>query len=164
MTSYKIHILGKWTIKEKFQKIRQLHIFFIKPKLDMGLFVDFCAFTWIWLNLPDQNLELFGFNVQNNFMIWSGKSEIKFWFNRRKYWGVSYFFSCITEIKRKSLSKHICQLILIIDYLFSFFRVQIMRELPIFGWNFDLSELLILKTIAKNCVRNSLMPSLNLVV
>ena len=39
----------------------------------MGLFVDFCAFTWIWLNLPDQNLELFGFNVQNNFMIWSGK-------------------------------------------------------------------------------------------
>ena len=34
--------------------MRQLHIFSIKPKLDMGLFVDFCVFTWIWLNLPDQ--------------------------------------------------------------------------------------------------------------
>ena len=29
----------------------QLHIFSIKPKLDMGLFVDFCVFT-IYLFLP----------------------------------------------------------------------------------------------------------------
>ena len=32
----------------------------------MGLFVDFCLFTWIWLDLPDQNLKLFCFDVQNN--------------------------------------------------------------------------------------------------
>ena len=27
--------------------------------MDMELFVDFCVFNWIWLSLPDQNLELF---------------------------------------------------------------------------------------------------------
>ena len=32
----------------------------------MGLFVDFGLFTWIWLDLPDQNLKLFCFDVQNN--------------------------------------------------------------------------------------------------
>ena len=49
------------------------YFFSIKPKIDMGLFVDFCVFTWIWLNLPDQNLKLFCFDVQNNFMFQSGK-------------------------------------------------------------------------------------------
>ena len=31
--------------------MKQLYILSIKPKFDMGLFVDFCVFTWIWLNL-----------------------------------------------------------------------------------------------------------------
>ena len=53
--------------------MKQFYILSIKPKLDMGLFVDFCVFTWIWLNLPDQNLRLFCFDVQNNFMFTSGK-------------------------------------------------------------------------------------------
>ena len=58
--------------------VRQLYIFSIKPKLDMGLFVDFCVFAWIWLNLPDQNLELLCFDVQKNFMFPSGKfSQVK---------------------------------------------------------------------------------------
>ena len=46
----------------------------IKPKLDMGSFVDFCVFTWIWLNLPDQNLKLFCRSKQNNFMSTSCKN------------------------------------------------------------------------------------------
>ena len=49
--------------------MRQLHIFSIKPKLDMRLFVDFCVFTWIWLNLPDRNIRLFWTSKQNNFRL-----------------------------------------------------------------------------------------------
>ena len=60
--------------------MRQLHIFSVKPKLDMGLFVDFCVFAWIWLNLPDQNLKLFCFDVQNSFMFRSDKfSQMDKW-------------------------------------------------------------------------------------
>ena len=38
----------------------------IEPKLDMGLFFDFFVFTWVWLNLPDQNLDVWCLDVQNN--------------------------------------------------------------------------------------------------
>ena len=39
----------------------------------MRLFVDFCVFTWIWLNLPDRNLKLFWTSIQNKFRFWSVK-------------------------------------------------------------------------------------------
>ena len=46
------------------KKIWDSSIFFsIKPKLDMRLFVDFCAVTNFWLNLLDLNLKLFCFDV-----------------------------------------------------------------------------------------------------
>ena len=38
--------------------MRQLHIFSIKPKVDMRLFVDFCVFPCFSLNLPELNLKL----------------------------------------------------------------------------------------------------------
>ena len=40
----------------------------------MGLFVDFLCF---YLNLTNQNLKLFCFDVQNNFMFRSGKFSQK---------------------------------------------------------------------------------------
>ena len=57
--------------------MRQLHIFSVKPKLDMWLNVDFCVLLRFYLNLPDLNLKLFGFDVQNK------QSHVKFWFNRK---------------------------------------------------------------------------------
>ena len=90
--------------------MRQLHISSIKPILEMGLHVDFCVFTWIWLNLPDQNLKLFCFDIQDNFtrQIQSNlckntelnkQSCVEFRFNRKKYGAVLYSFSCITAFQ-----------------------------------------------------------------
>ena len=59
--------------------MRQLHIFsIIKPKLDMGLFVDLCLFT-----NSGKNTEI------------KKQSHVKFGFNRKKYGAVSYLLSCI---------------------------------------------------------------------
>ena len=46
---------------------RQLHIFSIEPKLDMGLFIDFCVSPGFFLNLPELNLKLFWTAEKNNF-------------------------------------------------------------------------------------------------
>ena len=66
-------IFKKWgiqTLRYSLINRRQLHIFSIKPKLDMRLFVDFPRFS---LNLPELNLKLFSSAVQNNFRFSSGK-------------------------------------------------------------------------------------------
>ena len=47
--------------------MRQLHIFSVKPKLDMRLFVDFCVFPRFSMNLPELNLKLFWTAEENNF-------------------------------------------------------------------------------------------------
>ena len=62
---------------------RQLHIFSIKPKLDMQLFVDFYVFTRFWLNLSDRNLKLFWTSKQNNFRFRSSKFSQK-WVKTQK--------------------------------------------------------------------------------
>ena len=69
-------------------KTRQLHTFSIKPKVDVWLFVDFCVFS---LNLPDLNLKLFCFDVQNSFRFRSVKNtkinkqlHVRVWFDRKK--------------------------------------------------------------------------------
>ena len=46
----------------------------IKPKLDMGLFVDFCVFTCFYQFLHDVLIKLLCFDLQNNFMITSCKN------------------------------------------------------------------------------------------
>ena len=51
--------------------------FSIKPKLYMRLFVDFCVFPRISLNLPELNLKLFSSAFQNNFRFSSGKFNEK---------------------------------------------------------------------------------------
>ena len=56
---------------------RQLHIFSIKPKLDMQLFVDFYVSTRFGLNLSDRNLKLFWTSIQNNFRFRSRKFSQK---------------------------------------------------------------------------------------
>ena len=46
----------------------------------MGLFVDFCVLPGFSLKLPDLNLKLFCFDVQNNFrsnQVNSGKNKVK---------------------------------------------------------------------------------------
>ena len=73
----------------------------------MGLLVDICFF----LNLPDQNVKLFCFDVQNNFMFRSGKfSQIKVKTQKstnnrmssfgliEKYGAVSYLLSCTYQL------------------------------------------------------------------
>ena len=40
----------------------------LKPKLDIGLFVDFAEFPWIPQFLHDVLIKLFSFDLQNNFM------------------------------------------------------------------------------------------------
>ena len=57
----------------------QLHIFSIRPKLYMRLFVDFCVLPLFYLNLPDLNLKLFWTSKQNNFRFRSGtgKNQVK---------------------------------------------------------------------------------------
>ena len=67
---------------------RQLHIFSIKPKLDMQLFVDFYVFTRFWLNLSDRNLKLFWTSKQNNFRFRSRKFSQK----GVKMWSCLIFF------------------------------------------------------------------------
>ena len=62
---------------------RQLHIFSIKPKLDMQVFVDFYVFTRFWLNLSDRNLKLFWTSKQNNFRFRSSKLSQK-WVKTQK--------------------------------------------------------------------------------
>ena len=44
-----------------------INIFFLLNQNLTWLFILFCVFAWIWMNLPDQNLKLFCFDVQNNF-------------------------------------------------------------------------------------------------
>ena len=73
----------------------------IKPKLDIGLFVEFCVFTCFYQFLHDKIV------LQIKTKQWShhaktGKnteinkqSDVKFWLNWRKYGTVSYSFSCI---------------------------------------------------------------------
>ena len=61
----------------------------IKSKLDIGLFVDFCAFTCFYQLLPDVIIILFCRSKQNNFMITS------FWLNGTKFEAVPYLLSCI---------------------------------------------------------------------
>ena len=93
--------------------MRQLHIFSIKPKLDVWLLVDFCVFPRFYLNLPELNLKLFWTSEGNNFRFSSGKylkrktgknteinnqSQVKFWFNRKKPGAVSYLLSCIDNL------------------------------------------------------------------
>ena len=51
--------------------MRQLQI---KPKLDIGLFVDFCVFTCFCQFLHDMIIKLFCFDLQNNIMITSSKN------------------------------------------------------------------------------------------
>ena len=46
----------------------------IKPKLNMGLFVDFCVFTCFYQFLHDVLIKLFCFDLQNNFMSTSCKN------------------------------------------------------------------------------------------
>ena len=48
----------------------------IKPKLDMGLFVDFCVFTCFYQFLHDVLIKLFCFDLQNNFMSTSCKNQL----------------------------------------------------------------------------------------
>ena len=55
----------------------QLHIFSIKSKLDMRLFVNFCVSPRFSLNSPELNLKLFSSAVQNNFRFSSGKVREK---------------------------------------------------------------------------------------
>ena len=50
------------------------YFFSIKPKLDMGFFVDFCVFTFYpFLTEFAWSLKLYCFDVQNNFRFRSGK-------------------------------------------------------------------------------------------
>jgi hypothetical protein len=55
----------------------QLQLFPIKPKLDTGLFVDFCVFTGYYQFLHDVIIKLFCFDLQNNIMITLCKKLIK---------------------------------------------------------------------------------------
>ena len=55
---------------------RQLHIFSIKPKLDMRLFVDFCVFLCFSLNLPELNLKLFK-TISGLAQVNSGENGVK---------------------------------------------------------------------------------------
>ena len=57
--------------------MRQLHIFSIKPKLEMRLFVSFCVLPRFSLNLPDLNRKLLWTSNQNNFWFKSGKFREK---------------------------------------------------------------------------------------
>ena len=56
---------------------KQLHIFSIKPKLDIRLFVYFCVFPRFSLNVPELNLKLFWTAEKNNFRFSSGKFREK---------------------------------------------------------------------------------------
>ena len=51
----------------------QSKFYSIKPKLEMGLFVDLAEFTCFCLFLHDVIIELFHRSKQNNFRFWSGK-------------------------------------------------------------------------------------------
>ena len=63
----------------------------IKPKLDIELFVDLAEFPYSYQFLHDVIIKLFCFDLQNNFMITTGKtgknteinkqSDFKFWLN-----------------------------------------------------------------------------------
>ena len=60
--------------KVQLDKYEVAPIFFsIKPKLDVGLFVDLAEFTCFYQFLHDVIIELFCFDLQNNFMITSCK-------------------------------------------------------------------------------------------
>ena len=59
----------KTRMKYRFMNMKQLHILFNKPKLDIGLFVDFCVFTYFYKFLHHVILKLFCSDLQNNFMI-----------------------------------------------------------------------------------------------
>ena len=82
----------------------------IKPKLDMGLFVDFCVFTCFYQFLHDVLIKLFCLDLQNN-----KQSHVKFWLNWRKYRTVSYSFSCTYTI------------IFIKRFLFNFCLIHVIR-------------------------------------
>ena len=47
--------------------------FWIKLKYDDGVFVDFCASTSSYLNLPSAIIKLFWKWKQNSFIIWTGE-------------------------------------------------------------------------------------------
>ena len=70
--------------------MKQLYILSIKPKLDMGLFVDFCVFTWIWLNLPDQNLKLFLFFMFRTMLCSDQANSVKFRWRNRNHWKIAF--------------------------------------------------------------------------
>ena len=56
-------------------KIGDSYIFSaLKPKLDIGLFVDLAEFPWILQFLHDVIMKLFCFDLQNNFLITSCKN------------------------------------------------------------------------------------------
>ena len=80
----------------------------IKAKLDIGLFVDFCVFTWFYQFLHDVDHKMVLFwsaeQLYDHIMqklVKTGKSteinkqsHIKFWLNWIKYGAVSYSLSC----------------------------------------------------------------------
>ena len=94
--------------------MRQLHVFSIKPKHDMRLFVDFYVFYHFSLNLPELNLKLFYSADQNNFRFISGKFRGKhrnqqtiscqIFAQLKNYGAVCYLLSCNIPIVSASFS------------------------------------------------------------
>ena len=62
----------------------------MKPKLDMGLFVDLAEFTSFYQFLHDVIIKLFRRSKQNNFMSKPCKNHVKFWVNWIEFGVVSY--------------------------------------------------------------------------
>ena len=104
----------------------------LKPKLDIGLFVDFAEFPWIPQFLHDVIIKLFCRSKQNNFMIISCKngyktgkfskinkqSDVKFWLNWIEFGAVSYVLSCKeVSFSRENFSGTGCILDTIQDFL-----------------------------------------------
>ena len=99
--SFAIHFSRIWFFPVQLNEWESYIFSPIKPKLELGLFVDFCVFTCFYQFLHDVIIKLFCRSKQNNFMITSCKnteinkqSDVKFWLNWRKYRTVSRSFSC----------------------------------------------------------------------
>ena len=97
----------------------------IKSKLDIGLFVDFCAFTCFYQLLPDVIIILFCRSKQNNFMITSCKnsainkqSYVNFRLNWIKFGDISYLLSCTSKYFGPNWKLHICEVRLSIVRLY----------------------------------------------
>ena len=94
----------------------------IKPKVDIGLFVDFCVFSCFYQFLHDVIIILFCRSKQNNFMI-TLSWVINGWWHR---FGLRLFYRKIkTKISLKSDSPNI--LVVRIPWMsyYSIFRIEI---------------------------------------